>query len=427
MEQDQPYRRRIVDDELDGLMRSLPAIAVEGAKAVGKTAMASMRAASVFQLDDPAQREIAGADPDRVLSSRPPVLIDEWQHVPEVWDRVRRAVDAGAEPGRFLMTGSALPEGTGTHSGGGRIVSVRLRPMSLAERLDVSPTVRLSDLLSGARPDVAGHTRLDLEDYTREIIRSGFPGLRRHTGRPLRTLLDGYIDRVVDRDFPELGHSVRNPGRLRRWMTAYAAATSTVTSYEKLRDASTGGEGDKPSRTATLPYRDVLERLYVLDPVPAWSPTRNPIADLAKPPKHQMVDPALACRLLGATTASLLGGDSSGPAVPRDGTLLGAMFESLMTQSVRVYAQATEATVNHLRTHRGAREIDLIVKRADGRVVAIEVKLGRTPSDNSLRHLRWLQSEIGDDLLDAVAITTGREAYRRPDGIAVVPAALLGP
>ena len=421
------YRRRVLDDELDELMGGLPAVALEGAKAVGKTATASQRAATVHQLDDPGQRAIAEADVDRLLSSRPPVLIDEWQYVPQVWDRVRREVDAGATPGQFLLTGSSSPQDTGTHSGGGRIVSLRMRPFSLAERLDEPATVSLAELLVGGRPAVGGRTACKLETYTEEILRSGFPGLRELDGRALRAQLEGYLQRVVDRDFPELGHPVRNPGALGRWMTAYAAATATTTSFEKIRDASTSGHESKPARTTVQPYRDILERLFILDEVPAWKPSRNHIAQLALPPKHHLADPALAARLLGATANALLRGESPGPNVPRDGTLLGALFESLVTQSVRVYAQASEAAVGHLRTHRGDHEVDLIIERDDGRVIAVEVKLSTTPDADAARHLRWLSEQIGDELLDAIIITTGPEAYRRADGIAVVPAALLGP
>jgi predicted AAA+ superfamily ATPase len=421
------YRRRVLDDELDELMGDLPAVALEGAKAVGKTATASQRAATVHQLDDAAQRAIAEADIDRLLNSPPPVLIDEWQYLPPVWDRVRRAVDAGATPGQFLLTGSSSPEDTGTHSGGGRIVSLRMRPFSLAERLDEPAPVSLAELLVGGRPGVGGRTACKLEDYTEEVLRSGFPGLRELGGRALRAQLDGYLRRVVDRDFPELGHPVRNPGALRRWMTAYAAATATTTSFEKIRDASTSGHERKPARTTVQPYRDVLERLFILDEVPGWKPSRNRIAQLALPPKHHLADPALAARLLGATATALLKGESPGPNIPRDGTLLGALFESLVTQSVRVYAQAVEATVGHLRTHRGDHEVDLIVERDDGRVIAMEVKLSTAPDADAARHLHWLSEQIGDEMLDAIIITTGPEAYRRADGIAVVPAALLGP
>ena len=421
------YIRRVVDGELDELIEALPALALEGAKGVGKTATASQRVASVHQLDDPAVRALAEADVERLLGTSRPVLLDEWQHVPAVWDRLRRAVDDGAAPGSFLLTGSASPRETGAHSGGGRIVSVRMRPMSLAERAPGTATVSLGNLLQGGRPVPEGQTGMTLEAYVDEILRSGFPGLRALSGRALRAQLDGYLARIVDRDFPELGHPIRNPSGLRRWMTAYAAATATTTSFEKIRDASTGGHATKPARSTVQPYRDVLQRLFVLDEVPGWKPTRNHIAELSLPPKHHLADPALAARLLGVTAATLLSGEARRPAVVRDGTLLGALFESLVTLSVRVYAQAAEARVGHLRTHRGLHEVDLIVERADGRVVAIEVKLTATPRDRDVEQLIWLRERLGDELLDAVVVTTGREAYRRPDGIAVVPAALLGP
>lgn len=135
----------------------------------------------------------------------------------------------------------------------------------------------------------------------------------------------------------------------------------------------------------------------------------------------------LAVTLLGTSADALLEGDDAGIEFPRDGTLLGHLFESLVTQSVRVYSQAAEAKVRHLRTKAGRHEVDLIVVRPDGRVVAIEVKLKRTVHDDDIRHLAWLHEQIGDDLLDAMIVTTGPRAYRRPDGVAVVPAALLGP
>lgn len=421
------YRSRVVDAELSALISSLPALALEGAKGVGKTATASRRAGTIHQLDDPARRSVALADPARLLAGPPPVLIDEWQRIPETWDLVRRAVDDGAPPGRFLLTGSANPLPPPTHSGAGRIVTVRMRPLSLAERGTGEPPVSLGDLLSGGRPAVRGHTSATLEHYVEEIVRSGFPGLRDLSGRALRAQLDGYLARIVDRDVEDVGRPVRNPAALQRWMSAYAAASSTTATFERIRDAATSGEGEKPAKTTTIPYRDALERLWIVDPVPAWLPTRNRIARLSAPPKHQLVDPALAARLLGVDVGSLLESAPAGPPMPRDGTLLGALFESLATLSVRVYAQQAEAAVKHLRTARGERQIDLIVERPDGRVVAIEVKLARDVTDGDVRHLHWLEGKLGDDLLDAVVLTTGAEAYRRRDGIAVVPAALLGP
>ena len=421
------YRPRVVDWELDEVLRSVPALALEGAKGVGKTATATQRAVTTFALDDPAQLDIAKADPSRLVNAAPPVLIDEWQRMPEAWDLVRRAVDQGSPPGRYLLTGSASPAGLGTHSGAGRIISVRMRPLALSERGLNTPTVSLKTLLAGAAPAVEGHAETGLDEYTAEILASGFPGLRGMEGRALRAELDGYLTRIVDRDFPDLGHQLRNPMALRRWMTAYAAASSTTASFETIRDASTAGQGEKPAKTAVTPYRDVLERLWILDPVLAWQPRHSQFKRLTSPPKHQLADPALAAQLLGVDAGALLSGKAVGPAIPRDGTLLGALFESLVTLSVRVYAQSAEADVFHLRTKAGEREVDLIVARPDGRVVAIEVKLTRTVDERDVRHLLWLREQLGEYALDAVVITTGPDAYRRQDGVAVVPAVLLGP
>lgn len=419
------YLPRIVDAEIDELMPHLPAIAVEGAKGVGKTETARRRAATVVRLDDDGDRAVVAADPAAVLERPPPVLLDEWQREPQLWDRVRRAVDDGAPAGSVLLTGSAVPADLPVHSGAGRIPVVRMRPLSLAERRPGSASVSLAGLLHGSRPPLSGATDVRLAAYAAEIVRSGLPGLRDLEGRALRAQLDGYIDRIVSREFEEIGHRVRAPATLRRWMTAYAAATATTASFETIRDAATGGEGEKPAKTTTGPYRDALERLFVLDPLPAWAPTRNPLSRLVAAPKHHLADPAFAARLVGADTVALLG--SPGPVGPRGGLLLGALFESLVTLSVRVYAQAAEARVGHLRTRAGEREVDLIVERADGRVLAIEVKLAAAVGDGDVAALRWLRGRIGDDLLDAIVVTTGADAYRRADGIGVVPAALLGP
>jgi uncharacterized protein len=421
------YLPRVVEAELDELTASLPALAIEGPKGVGKTATAGRRVETVHALDDPEQLELAKADPKRLLSAPTPILIDEWQRLPQTWDLVRRAVDAGAEANSYLLTGSASPTESGTHSGAARIPMLRMRPLALTERLGTGGSVSIAELLQGKRPPLRGEASISLEDYTDEILGSGLPGLRRFSGKALRVQLDAYLDRVIDRDFPELGHQVRNPAGLRRWMSAYAAASSTTASFETIRRAATGGDGENINRKASVPYRDVLERLWILEPVPGWLPSRSHLSRLNSSSKHQLSDPALAARLVGATKGALLDGDPLGADIPRNGTFLGALFESLATLCVRVYAQGAEATVRHLRTFSGDREIDLIVQRDDDRVLAIEVKLNPVPEDRDLRHLHWLRDKIGDDLLDAIVVTTGNAAYRREDGIGVVPLALLGP
>lgn len=421
------YLERVVDGDLDELLEELPAISIEGPKGVGKTATALRRAATVINLELAGQRELIDAEPRRLDAGPYPLLLDEWQRHPPVWDLVRRSVDRDGSSGRFLLTGSASPVGTPMHSGAGRIVTLRMRPMSLAERGVGPPTVSLQVLLGGTRPAIAGDSTTDLAQYTDEILGSGFPWIRSLPARARRLQLDGYLDRIVQRDFAEHGQVVRRPATLRAWFQAYAAATSTTASYNAILDAATAGESNKPARDTTTVYRDVLAQLWLIEPVPSWLPGRGAFGRLGQAPKHQLADPALAARLLGVTSAALRADDQAPGARLRDGPLLGALFESLVTLSVRVYAQAAEARVHHLRTRNGDHEVDLIVERDDRRVVALEVKLGPNVDDASVKHLAWLRDRLGDDLLDAAVITTGQHAYRRRDGIAVIPAALLGP
>jgi len=346
-----PYASRIVDSEIDALLGQLPALLIEGGQGVGKPAPATQRAGTIRRLGEPGTVEILRADPSRIITGDPPILLDEWQRFPESWDRVRRAVDDGAPAVSFLLTGSASPPKPPTHSGAGRIVSLRMHPMSLAERAIALPSVSLAHLLSGERPPVLGACTCTVETYAQEIAASGFPGLRAYTGAALGAQLDGYLDRVVDRDIPdEFARKVRKPEVLRSWMAAYAAALSTTTEWEKIRDAA--AIGASLTKDFALTYREILKRLWILDPVAPWQPTSNHLRRLAGPPKHQLADPALAVRLLGLSVDALLNPEKAGRRTPREGTYLGALFESLVTQSVRVYAQAAGAGVFSLRCGR---------------------------------------------------------------------------
>jgi predicted AAA+ superfamily ATPase len=313
------------------------------------------------------------------------------------------------------------------HSGAGRIVNLRMRPLALSERGIQAPTVSLASLLRGGQPPLSGDTAVGLADYAEEIVRSGFPALRRLEGRQARAQLDGYIDQLVEHDFEALGGvRTRNPVLLRDWLTAYAAATSTTASRETIRRAA-GARAEVPARPTIDTYDDALRRLWLVDPIPPWLPTRNRLSRLSMPWKHHLVDPALAARLLGVDSDGLLGGAESDRSPRGAGVLLAALFESLVSLSVRTLAQAAEARVSHLRTRGGEHEIDLILERADGRILAIEVKLGGNPDAGAVQHLDWLARQPGPPPLDRILITTGRSAYRRPDGIGVVPAVLLGP
>jgi len=419
------YTTRLVDGELERMLPELPAIALEGAKGVGKTATAERRATTVFSLDRRATWLNVDQDPEIVLAGSGTVFIDEWQLSPDVWNVVRRAVDDGAGPGRFLLAGSAAPAPTARiHSGAGRIVRLLMRPLALPERGIETPTVSLAGLLGGGRPAVQGSTAVSTVDYVTEILASGFPGIRRRAETARRSLLESYIDRVVDHDIADAGGRVRRPVALRGWLAAYGAASGTTASYASILRAATPGEDDKPAKETAMVYRDLLQRLWILDPLPAWLPAFSHLARLGQAPKHHLVDPALAAVLVGANRDSLLQG--SGPSRP-DATFAGALFESLAVQTVRVLAQAAGARTSHLRTRGGDHEVDAIVARPDHKVVAIEAKLSPMVRPADVAHLNWLADQVPGVVVDKVILTTGDRAFRRADGVAVVPLALLGP
>ena len=358
------------------------------------------------------------------------MFIDEWQLVPSVWDCVKRAVDADRTGGRFLLAGSAgVGPGIRIHSGAGRIVSLKMRPLSLAERSLDTPAVSLSALMRGDRHVPSAQTDVSLADYTNEIVISGFPGIRDLPARARITHLDSYLTRIITKELQENGAEVRRPRALQAWLHAYGAATAGTASYTKLLDAATSGEDEKIRRPTADVYREHLSRLFILDPLPAWIPAFNPLKRLTYAPKHHLVDPALAARLIGVGKQGLL--DGQGDRVGAGtGTWLGALFESLAVQSVRVYAQAMNAIVSHLRTKQdngNAREIDMIVEGEDRRIIAIEVKLSSTVGSKDVRHLNWLDQQLGERLADKIVLNTGAGTYRRKDGVAVIPLALLGP
>jgi hypothetical protein len=415
------YKKRIVDDILDTLMPELPAILLDGPKAVGKTSTASQRAKTTKRFDRADERTFAAANPAWITQGERPILLDEWQRSPDVWGEVKSAVDGDFSGGQYLLTGS-LPSAE-THSGAGRITTVRMRPLSIAERGIELPTVSLKKLLEGSAT-IEGETSIDINDYAKEMMKSGFPAIRTLSGRALRVALDGYLERIIDADIREVGLSIRKPASLRSWITAYAAATATTASWETIRDAANSGSNEPPAKSTVIPYRDALSRLRILDELPAWTSSHNQIAKASLTAKHFLADPALALRLMNYDSETILTAASFGKA-QYDLPLIGRMFEALAVQSIQTYAQATFARLAHFRDTNGRHEVDMIVEREDGKVLGIEVKLSSTPEASDGKHLKWLKSEIGEQLIDSIVIYAGKYAYRH-NGIAYVPLALLG-
>lgn len=427
MEASVAYARRIIDDTLDELIPELPAIALQGPKGVGKTATAEQRARRIFRLDEPEDAELLTAAPRAVLDAPRPALIDEWQRIPSSWDLVRRAVDANPAGGQFLLTGSSIPKDAPAHSGAGRIVDLRMRGLSIAERGIDTATVSFASLFD-RKADIAGHTSVGLPEYVTEIIASGFPAIRELSARARRLSLDGYLSRMLEHEVTERGVGTRQPEQLRRWLNAYARATASTATYTAITERAGEAEGGTtPPRPTVNRYRDVLTQFWMLDELPPTDIHLSGIR-LGSTAKHFLADPALTARLMNLDEDRLLSGAAKQTMLgPQDQTALGALFEALVVFSLHTYAQAADAGLTHLRTRDGDHEIDALSRRHDGRTVAFEVKLKGAPDGRDVRHLVWLKKLLGDDLADMVVVTSGQNAYRRPDGVAVVPLVLLGP
>jgi predicted AAA+ superfamily ATPase len=417
---------RLLDPVLQSYTGFVPAFVIDGIKAVGKTFSAERIAKTVFKLDRKDTRELIGASPEAFFDAEKPLLFDEWQRLPELWDSVRRAVDEDNEPGRFILTGSAYPKGAAIHSGAGRIIHIRMRPLSLYERLRPASCVSLASLL-GDRGFRAGDTTgIGLDTYLAEIVRSGFPGLRRLSVEASGLYLDSYLENLFNREFEEQGYTVRKPHVLRNWLRAYAAATGSTASYQAILDAATPGDGDKPAKKTTQSYRDILDNLWITDRIEPWMPMNSGFKYVGRTPKHYLADPALAARALGITQDSFFGAGELPVLGPQEKSMAGRLFEALVGLSLQTYAQIAGARLSHFRTNQGDHEVDFVVEKGR-RILAIEVKLGASADSNQVDHLNWFEQAFSTYEVVKALVTTGDTAYTRQDGVHVIPAALLGP
>ena len=423
---------RLIEPYIKNLMIEFPAIAIDGLKGVGKTVSSKRIASTVFELDKSNDYDRIINIPDMLISEQPPVLIDEWQRIPSIWDYIRRAVDDGAKPGTFLLTGSISSADTNIHSGAARIIRKKMYPLSLAERAIENPTVSIAALFSAAKPFsafITGKTEISGKDYVNEISASGLPGFRHFTLKSRKIAFESFFSNVLSHDFRQQGIRLRQPETLMRWLRAYAAAISTDAGYAEILDASTAGESNKPSAKTTIAYREALENMWLLDELAPWAEGESFFSGLKQSPKHYLADPAFAVYLLDLDERILSGSMNISQKAERFdekyGSIIGRLFESLIHLSLNTYAGVNNAKLFFLKTYKGDREVDFILRKGT-KVIACEVKFAPTVVDADGKHLKWFMEKVGGDCADAMIITTGSIAYRRNDGIAVVPAVLLG-
>lgn len=421
------YESRIIDQPLKENLKELPAILIEGAKAVGKTATASKLAKTVMSLDNPQVKMLLRNNPAAILQAKRPVLIDEWQLEPNLWSYVRHEIDDGLEEGSVLFTGSSIRVNSRIHSGAGRIIRMKMRPYSVQERQMSQSYISVNKLLNDPNYEASGFSDKKLNNYLDEIFRSGFPGIRNKRPKARELLIRDYVNNIVQHDFEENGFLVKEPETLRAWMRAYAAAIATTTSYKKIIDTAMANNEKSPSRPTADFYREALEILYVIDDVPSFIGMGKLFPALTKAPKHFMLDPSIAMCLLDITKEQLTDFDVDKHIGKINSDMIGQLMESLVYQSLIVYADALGAHLYHFRDSKGRHEIDFILQKGR-KVVLFEVKTNPNVKDSYAKHLNWFEERAHDEYqISKVILNTGQVAYKRQeDNVQIVPIAMLG-
>lgn len=403
------YVPRLVDPLLERLLAGLPAVLVVGPRASGKTTTARRYAADELRLDRPADAATARADPDLALRiRRTPLLVDEWQLVPEVLGAIKRAVDDEPASQRFVITGSTRADLTAAGwPATGRAVRVQMWGLSQRELVGNPYDPSVIDRIAadgvhalGRNPDPP-----DLAGYAEAALRGGFPDAALQPDRDLRRRwLDSYVDQIVARD-GALVDGGRDPVRIRRYLQACAANTAGTVMHKTLYDAA------EVNRLTAVGYDRLLTALLVVDPLPAWSTNR--LSRLTGTPKRHLVEPALLGPLVGVDAASVL----------RDPDLLGRLLDSFVVAQLRPELAVSDRSprLYHLRQQDGRHEVDLIVELADGRIIAIEVEAASAPSRTDARHLIWLRERLGDRVLAALVLHAGPHHYQLDDEVYAVP------
>ena len=416
------YMPRVADREVKSALRASPAVVVEGPRACGKTWTGRNHARSEVPFDAVFENRLAAqVSPMDVLEGPVPRLLDEWQLAPDVWDAMRRVCDDRGQKGQFILTGSADPPDDATrHTGTGRIIRVRMRPMSLFESGESSGEVSLRGLLASQRSSVPP-SALGLSDIVDLACRGGWPGLLGDSPAVAQRQLRSYLDEISRTDISRVDGTARDPVGVRRLLASLGRNTSTEATLKTLgQDVAGGGETLHPQTVKS--YLDALARLFVVEELAVWRPHLRSRAQLRRTPKRYFIDPALAVAALRANADQLMG----------ELSYFGLLFESMVLRDLRVYAQANDWELSYYRDSSGL-EIDVILTSMDDREwAAAEVKLGGTELiQEGVASLRRLRDRVDTAQMGEprklMVITAGGRGFEYPDGISVVPITALGP
>lgn len=421
------YKPRIIDTTVERYLKLFGAVCIEGPKWCGKTWTSSHHCKSDFMIGDPENnfqyRRLAELSPDLVLAGETPRLLDEWQEVPSIWDAVRYKVDERGEKGQFILTGSSTPKTKGImHSGTGRIGKLRMRTMSLYESGDSNGLVSLKNLCDGEmNPSMTGEVSLQKLAYL--IVRGGWPGNIGASAEDASVLPQSYIDSVINDDSKRLDGVKYDRHKMHLLLRSLARNESTTATMAKLisdiKAENNNSEDDSVNRDTVPVYIDAFTRLFLLDNLLPFSANLRSPKRVKQAEKRHFCDPSLACALLKATPERLVG----------DLETFGFMFESLVERDLKIYAESFGANVFHYQDYSN-KEIDAVVELDDGRWCAFEIKLGANQIDKAASNLISISRSIeaaGGVAPSVLCVICGlsNAAYKRPDGVFVVPITAL--
>lgn len=417
------YLSRVIEKEIAETMRAVGCVVIEGPKACGKSTTAQLFSRTNIELQEPNEfrkMQLLILNGVSVFNRAKPILFDEWQKIPELWDMIRSEVDRSNAKGDYILTGSAKPiEDFNRHSGVGRFGVVTMRPMSLYESLDSVGSVSLGDLFEG-KCNVQSQSVLTLERIAELICRGGWPGSYMLDKKSSQTYISSYYKLLTEIDLTEVDGVKRNPERAKRILKSLARNISSFATDRTIIEDVKSHDMSMDEKTLTA-YLHSLRKLFVIEDQPAWSPKLRSKTIFRTTSKRQFVDPSIAAIALGVRPNDLL----------NDPETFGLMFESLCIRDLRVYANSLDGSVYQYHDRNGL-EADAVVHLSNGNYGIIEIKLGQHRVEEAVKNLIKLQNKIDIEQMKKpkfLMIITGTGiAYRRKeDGIYVVPIGCLKP
>ena len=419
------YLTRILEKKLENKLSYIGAIQIEGPKWCGKSTTASRFSETTIKLQDPIvfslYKVYSTTSKEELLYGKKPILFDEWQKIPELWDFIRLDVDEHPnDPGRFILTGSAKPvEDDNRHSGTGRIAKIKMRPMTLYESKESTGEVSIHDLFNNELHPIRGESKLTVYDQVKLVCRGGWPGILNAPEKVITNYINDYYESLVNSDISGVDGIKRNPNRAKAVLKSYARGISTMTDYQTMaKDLVNSGEGIDIKTLSS--YITAFEKLFIIENVEAWTPKLRSASTIRTKSKKQFVDPSIAVAAMGVSEKELLD----------DMETFGFFFESMVTRDLRVYSENIDGDIFYYRDNSGL-EVDCIIKLNDGRWAAIEVKVGGNKIDEAATNLKKLKMKVDTIHMRQpsflMVVYGGQHAYLREDGVYVVPIGCLKP